>query len=192
MTVRVITLDNGRIALVSPYNEDVPDAAHAIGGRWDPTSRHWHFDGRDEERVRELARNIFGTDGSPEAEADTVTVRWAVGDLTSDKEIRLAGRRVAERRYRDSSVTLGEGVVVVQGGFKGSGGSMRNPTLNAKDNTVLEIRDVPRTAVPTDDPDITVVDDQVDVEKLTAERTRLLARLAEIDATLAAHGHTTA
>ncbi|MYV63273.1 hypothetical protein GTW37_32775 [Streptomyces sp. SID4931] len=192
-TVRVFTLDSGRVALVSPYNAELIEGARDLGGDWDGASRHWHFDGRDEVRVRELARTIFGTDGSAEQEGDTVTVRWAIEGLATakgDNELTLGGRRIAVRRGRDERVRLARGVVIIAGGFPAAAGSMRYPALAPQDGTVLEIRDFPRSAVPTDDPDITIVDeDEVDVEKLTAEltaeRTQLLDRLAQIDATLA-------
>lgn len=189
-TVRVFTLDSGRVALVSPYNAEVSPAAKAIGGRWDGGSRHWHFDGRDEERVRELAREIFGTDGSPEQEGDVVTFRWSIGSYGTskgDNELELAGRRVAYRRSSGEPVRLGEGVVIIEGGFTPGAGSNRYPALGPLPGTVLEVRDFPRAAVPTDDPKITIMDQgAVDVAALSAERDRLLARLAEIDAVLQA------
>lgn len=187
--VRVITLDNGRVALVSPYSPDVPAAAKQIGGRWDGASKHWHFDARDEERVRALAIEIFGTDGSPEAEGDTVTVRWDISRAGRTRELRLAGRMVVQRPGRDDDPVLGRGVVLISGGFAGRGGSVQYPALEPLEGTVLEVRDLPRAAVPADDQDVTVVDERVDVEVLAAERARILARLTEIDATLAAHGY---
>ncbi|MFD8705878.1 hypothetical protein ACFV1W_25285 [Kitasatospora sp. NPDC059648] len=185
--IRVITLDNGRIALVSPYDPDVPAAARKIGGRWDSTAKYWHFDGRDEERVRELALEIFGTDGTPEAEADTVTIRWDISGANTE-ELRYSGRLVARRRSRDERPQLGQGVILISGGFPARGGSEKYPKLDAKAGTVVEIRDLPRAAVDADDPDVTIVDERVDVEALQAERERIVARLAEIDAVLAAHG----
>ncbi|MFE7666450.1 hypothetical protein [Streptomyces celluloflavus] len=187
-TVRVTTLDNGRVALISPYNADVPPAAKKIGGRWNPVLKAWEFDGRDEQRVRDLAREVYGTDGSPEAEADTVTIRWDIGGF-DDNELFYAGRRILRRPSRDEDVQLSPGVVLVAGGFPGRGGSVRYPRIAAEYGTVLEIRDLPRAAVDADAPGVTIVDATVDIEALTAERARLMARLTEIEATLSAHGH---
>ncbi|MFH8350221.1 hypothetical protein [Streptomyces sp. NPDC018045] len=194
-TIRVIQLDTGpnvgRIALVSPYNADMVQSCKDLGGKWDQAAKCWHFDSRDEDRVRELAREVFGTDGSSADEADTVTVRYSIGGLGAgghrlDRLI-LAGREIVIRRYRDEPPRLGQGVVLISGGFASQGGSTRYPSLAAEPGTVLEVRDIPRAAVP-DDPRITIVDETIDVAALTAERARLAARIADIDAALARAG----
>ena len=60
------------------------------------------------------------------------------------EELWMFGRQVASRRSRDDRVRLGEGAIVVQGGFPNSGGSGRYPMLEVFVGTVLEIRDVSR------------------------------------------------
>ena len=91
--IRVETIDTITY-LISPYNPDVPPAARAIGGRWDGARKAWKFDSRDEERVRSLAREVFGTDGTPEAAVDLVTVRIDPAYHQIKAEIRFAGRRI--------------------------------------------------------------------------------------------------
>ncbi|WP_326581695.1 hypothetical protein OIE69_43785 (plasmid) [Actinacidiphila glaucinigra] len=190
--VRVISLDNGRVALVSPYNSELPAAARELGGRWDRTARYWHFDARDEQRVRELARDFFGTDGSPADEADKVTIRWNISNYCQrrgDSELHLGGHRIASRRSRDEDVRLGVGVVLISGGFPGQGGSTKYPALEPLADTVVEIRDLPRALLDNlHRGAYEIVETTVDVAALREERERLLARIAEIDATLAAHG----
>ncbi|MFJ7063110.1 hypothetical protein ACK8N7_00745 [Streptomyces griseobrunneus] len=61
--------------------------------------------------------------------------------------------------------------------------------INAGDDVVVEIRDLPRGALETEEADsYEIVPDQqpVDLEALRAERARLLARIADIDALLEA------
>lgn len=179
-----ITTEGSRIVLDAPYHPNMPKRARALGGRFDGVSKTWSFDVRDEERVRAMARDIYGTDGSTAVEL--VTVRVNLDVYPHERQTMFfAGRKIAHRPGRDYSVRLGDGVVVVEGGFPGSGGSMKNPALSPKDGTVLEIRDLPRTAVEAEMAKyggIEIVEESgPSVEELLAERERLLARLAEID-----------
>lgn len=184
-----ITTEGGTTILESPYHPDLPPAARKLGGRF--AGGVWRFDGRDEQRVRDLAREVYGTDGTP---GKVVTIRIpmdAFEDMLSSQrggeQVFAFGRKVVERRHRDRPVDLGDGVIVISGGFPAGGGSMKNPRLVADRGTVLEIRDVPaghRDLAEYADY-IQVVDDQVPaVEELLAERERLLKRLEEIEALL--------
>lgn len=191
--IQITTQDNGRLAVTSPYNADYVAGAKDIGGRWDGANRQWTFDPRDEERLRELLRDVYGTDGSPADQADLVTVRWNItgqGVSRGDNELYFAGRVVASRRSRDDTVRLGPNVILISGGFDYSGGSMRYPSLSPEEGTVIEIRDVPRSAVTGTGAEI--VGETIDIDALLAKREQLLAQLAELDETLAAHGHTVA
>ena len=117
-----------------------------LGGRWDAGSKAWVFDPRDEVRVRELCAKIYGTDGSAPVELLTIRAPAEVCDTKgggAGLEAWLAGRQVARAFGRDSGAKLGEGVVLVSGGFS-SGGSVKNCKVTWKAGTVFEIRDVPR------------------------------------------------
>jgi hypothetical protein len=108
------------------------------GARWDKSLPGWGgFDTRDTERVRERCLRHFGTDGTPCDMCDIT------GYKPAENPDYFCGRLVAERAGRDQSVALGRGVVVLSGGFPGSGGSVKNPRLDAKEGTRIEIRDVP-------------------------------------------------
>lgn len=169
----------------TPYNEKFVTGARAIGGKWNRHERKWTFDRRDEERVRALCREVFGTDGSPEDQADLVTVRIRAADYEQWGEIAFIGRKVAWRPGRDTRVRLADNVVVVQGRFPSSGGSRNNPRVDAGDDVILEIRDIPRAALSVEkEGTYEIVEETIDKEALRAERERLLARLTEIDAIL--------
>lgn len=172
-----VVVSGKTVTVKAPFSPDFPAPARDAGGNWNGDV--WTFDVRDESRVRALCREIYGTDG---AVAETVTVRTS--NIPWDKTMFAYGRRVAHRPSRDERVRLGEGVVIIEGGFPPSGGSVKNPRLDPEQGTVLEIRDVPAghaDVVPED-----IVDRSVDVEALRAEREHLLARLAEINALLSA------
>lgn len=186
-----ITQQADRLAVASPYNPGFPPSAKALGGRWHPETKTWRFDPRDEDRVRGLCREVYGTDGS--GDVPTVTVRIVVDDdnLESDQTSWfVAGREVARVYDRDGGARLAEGVVVVSGKLF-SCGSRRHPTLGIEDGTVLELRDVPVAAAEAAQRDApgwyqvaVVSQEDVDRGALRAEGRRLLARLREIEGAL--------
>lgn len=136
-----ITIAN-RVQLVCPYDPDFPAKAAALGGYF--RGGTWFFDLRDEQRVRDLVKAVYGTDGS-DVDQPTVTVRvdaYALIGTRSCAELRLAGRSLVSRRARDSRVQLGTGVIVAEGSFPSSGGSVKSPSLFPKAGTVLEVRDL--------------------------------------------------
>lgn len=194
----IILVSGSKVTASSPYNPELPSSAKALGGRWDAAARVWTFDARDEQRVRELYRTVYGTDGTA---SDVVTIRATAAALaraTSGQwratTVFLAGREVAHVRGRDSGATLGEGVVVVEG-WVSSGGSVKNPRVDWGKSTVLEIRDVPRglaEALAADaESGVAIVeasaaaDDSARRAELEGEAARLRARLAEIESELA-------
>ena len=175
-------IDGEKIVAVTPYTPDWPSAAKKIGGRWNPEIKAWVFDPRDEDKVRQLAIKLFGTDGET-GTASTVTVHY---DIYSDfnncrGECWLFGRKIAWRLGRDSSVRLGDGVIILKGGFKNSGGSMKYPEIAPLEGTILEIRDVPAGHSDLSKSDVVVVEQATNRETLIKERDQLLVRLAEID-----------
>lgn len=182
-------LEGPRISVISPFSPEMPPKARELGGRWDRQRSAWIFDARDRERVAELLRSIYGTDGTQDTAAATVTVRVRLYDYEDGKTARFAGRRIAERPSRDADVRLSKGVVLVEGYLPGRGGSVANPRIDAPKDVVVEIRDLPHGALSVEDEDsYEIVDQAVDTTALRAERARLLARLTEIDAALAAAG----
>lgn len=181
-----VTSEGNETTLVSPYHPDFPAGAREIGGGWDRERRIWRFDRRDEDRVRDLARVYFGVDGTEPAD-DLVTVRVSLEGREHSDAARFAGREIARRRARDEPVRLPKDVVVVSGMLKRHGGSVKNPRVEAED-VIVEIRDLPRGALSIEKPESyeLVGAAAPTVEALQAERERLVSRIAEIDAQLAA------
>lgn len=180
-----VTVEGSKVVTTTPYNPDFIAPAKGLGGRFlgkENGLGKWQFDSRDEQRVRDLLRTTYGTDGDA---VETVTVRI---DITkaSDPEFRRFGRLIARRDERDADVRLGPGVVLVHGGFQGRGGSMKYPELGPLDGTILEVRDIPAGHPDLSDlgPRDEIVDTGIDPAGLAAERARLVARIAEIDALL--------
>uniref|UniRef100_UPI003F493CAD hypothetical protein n=1 Tax=Amycolatopsis sp. CA-096443 TaxID=3239919 RepID=UPI003F493CAD len=179
-----ITADGDTIVVRSPYYPDWPAKARKLGGRY--TGEGWTFDARDEERVRDLAREIYGTDGTPDPEG-TMSVRIVVDDVGGPGDGQPAalyrfGRHIASRFSRDEEPRLGKGVVLIAGGFEPQAGSMKYPQLAPLEGTVAEVRDVPHAVARDNDLDIVAGSGSApDRDALHAERDRLAARIAEID-----------
>lgn len=184
------------ICVTSPYNPDLPKPAKKLGGKWNPAKSAWCFDRRDESRVEELYRSIYGewdTNNAPAADAVTCRVKILEKVWAGQRGIYFAGRQIARATGRDSGATLGNGVIVLAGRGFDSGGSVKNWTTVGYEETEFELRDVPLSKVKeemenednADIYEITILGD-IDSAALQAEKECLLARIVEIDAILAA------
>ena len=190
--VTIETIDTTNIIIVrAPYNPDFSTAARNLGGRWSGNHRGWAFNMQTRARVRETLKTIYGTD-SPDY--TSVTARFDVGawwrqdTIGDDSVCYFAGRQILSRRERDTIVKLGEGVVLIEGSFNPSGGSIRYPSLDLDRGTIVEVYDVPADHQDLTRDGVTTVQVQeselVDVDALMAERERIVARLNEINEVL--------
>ena len=143
-----VAAEGGAVALKSPYHPDLPSMARRIGGRWDRQA--WRFDSRDEERVRDLARDIYGTDGADGARLVDVEIIIHDEIVSQRAAIYFAGREIARAFGRDSGCRLGEGVLHLEGESPQSGGSAKNWTTVLRPGR-YELRDVPAPALPPSD-----------------------------------------
>lgn len=131
------------LCVTTPFHPDFAPKARLIGGRWESTNSRWQFAPRDADRVRELCITIYGEDDYPCERRD---VRFDLALLPDGPELWGFGRCLAARRGRDYGVQLGEGVILLSGGFPGRGGSMNHPRV-ACGEAYVEIRDVPLVKV---------------------------------------------
>jgi len=138
-----------QLKLTSPYHPDLPSRARAIGGRWNSLTKTWRFDVRDARRVRDLCLQIYGQDplAEPDEAPELLTVRLDLDRFERGQDLWLFGREICTRPGRDYTVRLGQGVILLSGGFPSYGGSMRHPELAPNDGTLLEVRDVPKPLV---------------------------------------------
>ena len=177
-----ITDTEDNTILSSPYNEEAVKRARELHGRFDYQTKTWRFDKRDHDRVVALARDVYGYSEDPDT--PTVTVRVNAEDHRDDDNgIRFAGRTIAYRPSRDGRVRLAENVVVVEGHFPESSGSMKSPTvLGVGDHVVLEVRDIPSTSLTLEEDSYTIVDGAKERRQvLEDEKKRLLERVRQID-----------
>lgn len=188
--ITVTELDN-TISVTAPYDAAFVRQARRAGGRWNRQARSWVFDARDRGAVEAALAECYGW--APQG-AQTGDFRITLTSSNAGgREVRILGRRVARRWRRDDDVALGEGVAVVDGDFPSRGGSHSSPAvLDPGDGDVtLVVRDLPLTVMGDEDLVETyqvapVPAAEQDLGALRAERDRLVRRLAEIDALLAA------
>ena len=130
----------------SPYHPKFVTFAHDHQAAW--KAPEWIFDSRDEKSIRVFCLDLYGTDGSPCPTCDVqINLDYSPSliplFLSKDAACFWAGRPLAQRVSRDSSVRIGDSVVIVSGGFPGSGGSVKHPALAEREGTILEVRNVP-------------------------------------------------
>lgn len=185
LTLAPVKMKDGstKLQLKTPYAPDLPARCKALGGKWGPADKAWYFDERDAGRVRDLCVETFGIDplAEPDEAPELVTVRVSLDAFSDGAEAWAFGRELARRPGRDYDVRLGGGVILISGGFPRTGGSMKNPSLAAKDGTVLEVRDVPRPLAEQEVANWRPMADGADAATRKAE-----ALVAELEARLAA------
>jgi len=136
-----VTVEGDLVVLKSPYNDECIKRIKALGGRWNPRRRVWEVNSRYEDNVREIAMDIYGTDGR---KVETTTIRIDLDKYggTLYDEIVIAGQTVVKKRHRDQLPVLVR-TAVVKGKLLSSGGSLRYPLIKWKAGTILEVWDVP-------------------------------------------------
>lgn len=183
-----IKINGDTIEVVAPFLPDfVAQAKSKLGGRWTGTA--WAFDARNESAVRQAVKTYYGwEDGVP-----LVSVKLHFDEDTHETcaGIYRLGRQIAAAKDRDSGARLGLGVVLESGDVD-SGGSQKNWQTTIDADTVLVVHDVPlpiAQAFNESGERCEIIPSAVEksrVDVLREERERLVARLAEIDAELAA------
>lgn len=130
------------IYVTSPYNSSLPSRARDLGGEWDKVRSAWKYHTDEWELVAELYRDIYGYfDEKPDFVTAIVTCSEDLPSKWHDS-IYFAGLPVATAYDRDSGAKLGEGVIVIKGGFD-SGGSKKNWRTVAKEGTIFKVKNVP-------------------------------------------------
>lgn len=185
-----VHVDDKEINVRGPYNWGFVRGAKKLAGKWQASQKSWTFDVRVEGLVRALCMRWYGSDGATIPDLVDVRLTYPDGRRALQSPVVVYGRIVASATGRDSGARLGEGVVLAQGGVTSSG-SWANWQTYIKPETVLLMHDVPRGLVESEGAkdaiveiiarNANVVSDHV---ALSAERSRLWARIVEIDAVL--------
>lgn len=182
-----VTTKEGLLTVASPYNKEFVSFAKMRGGKWSDAEKVWMFDPRDEFAVRSALIDIFGTDDYESCPKVSVRVNLNYFVDIGDEFI-LFGRQLLRRRYSHRHVDMDGGVVIVSGGFPPESGSRRQPKIEPKPDTIIEVRDVPRDiAMRTwaEYREAIELLGGVDLETLQEEKSALLKRIEQIDQMIA-------
>lgn len=166
LAINTVKMTSGTINLKldSPYHPDLPPKLRQLGGKWNADRRAWYLPADVEASLRQVCVEIFGIDPLAAAPADLVNAEIDITGFASGEQTLYAfGRSLLHRPGRDANVRPGDGVSILRGSFKPTGGSARYPALGAAGGeTVLLVRDVPRAALEQFQADhgyaITIVD----------------------------------
>ena len=183
--------NNGNTASIyTPYNAEFVRRVKNAGGRWDANEKCWAVPSSAVDAVREIMRDVYGRDDVDAGQ--TVKVRLTFEDRVHGdfcEPLTIYGHTISRAFGRDSGARAGEGVYFIKG-CPISSGSVKNWTSSVEAGSIVEINDAQRSLVETETlpKDITVEimpsSTEIDADALNAERARLAARIAEIDALL--------
>lgn len=178
--------ENDIIKVQSEYNKAFISGSRMIQGKWN--SPYWVFPAENEEPLKELLVNVYGECGDLDTNIPRVTVDLMLDDYPHGSDVKIGDMNVCWRPARDSSVRLSDSAMLICGGFPKSGGSRNNPYVYAEQGTVLRVKGIPVVLFNKikDLAGVKLVDESVDKRALAAEKERLLARIAEIDALIGA------
>lgn len=192
MAIVDIRTSGAQTSVRSPINDLFVTHAKKLGGKWNTARNVWEFDARDEQRVRELCVRYYGSDGLVD-DVCTLRVKFETTHYMDQRAYTIHGRPIARAFGRDSGAKQGDGVVFLSGRAN-SGGSVKNWDTRILAGSEILVRDFPRavaeklaTNEPGSDPFYSIEPEEVpvDVQALTAERAKLVERIAEIDNILA-------
>lgn len=191
-----VKIEGNSIMVKSPYDKTFISEIKRLGGKWD--APYWVVDIRQEERVKEILRDVYGEDGAVTSSEDEDMVDLKLTGCAWDNaeavnEMRLGNRLIAARRMRDAAVYFGNEVTCIAGKFKASGGSSKYPLVAPEDPDALvfEVYNVSRNLYNKvkDREGVSLLSDtnpsKTEKEKLLEEKAKLLVRLKEIESELA-------
>lgn len=177
-----------KAAVYTPYNPAFVSKIKLLGGRWDPAEKCWTVSDNAVEDARRVMREVYGRDDQPVSETVDVQLVFDEEVYKLRAPVVLLGRIIASASGRDSGARVGTDVLFVSG-CPISGGSVKNWRTIVQKGSVVRLPQLPKGAVENPDlPDgvrMEVLGGETDRAALEAEKAKLLARIAEIDALLA-------
>lgn len=184
-----ITIAKGMAQVKTPYNADFVSKIRMVGGaKWDAEKRRWTVPESAVPAVREIMRDVYGRDDLVEGETVSVRLTFAETVEKTTTSVIIMGHTISRAYGRDSGANPGDGVSFVLGECF-SGGSMRNWTSGVKSGSVVIIDKVPIALYEREKDQLPrgvtceIVENDCPTSRiqLEEEKSRLLARIAEID-----------
>lgn len=177
-----IEIKNNSAYVFTPYNPLFVRKIKSIGGAmWDGYEKCWKIPSSAVDTVREIMIDVYGESDLPDdVEKVNIRVNFPDGAAEFRSPVVVFGRVIASAYGRDSGAKVGDGVVFIKG-EPDSGGSVKNWKTVIPDGSIVEIHNIPVTAL-NDSYDYEIVEEKkIDKAALMAEKEKLLNRIAEID-----------
>src|SRR5690554_4380022 len=110
--------DGDTIRVKAPYHDAALRRFRQLKGRFDKQSGRWVFRSEHIDLVRQALRDHYGHDDQVKRTVD-VQITMAGHYAKGENEEWFGGRRILQRRWRDSPPQLGDEVILVEGKFDG-------------------------------------------------------------------------
>lgn len=191
MKLEIVSRD-GYAYVITPRNEEfVKRIKQVASARWDPLKRAWRIDPQYVNAARQIMADIFGESDVP-AEGKRYDIRLTFSKEVSEVRsgVYFFGRCVAYAGSRDGGARPGDGVCYLKGECA-SGGSAKNWESRVREGAVVMLYNVPESLLDKEERQKGVTYEFIErttasKADLEAEKARLMARIAEIDALLQA------
>ena len=137
-----VTVENGKIKVVSLYNRGYISRTKQIQGKW--AAPCWEFPEENKEQVKDLLIECYGECGSL-GDVNTVNIEIDLDKYNGEvnEAVKLGAMTLVSRPHRDREVVFAPNVMLVAGGFDETGGSAKYPRVCAHEGTVLRVKCVP-------------------------------------------------
>lgn len=189
-----IEIKDGQAYLTTPYNPVYVQRIKQLGARWDASSKRWRINEQSIYAARKIMREVYGEDDQKHGEKVTVIATFDKTQSALCSAYCLLGKIIAQAYGRDTGAKVGPDAAFVEGAPL-SGGSVKNWETIIPKGSVVEIYNVPRSFAEQEIErsesenneisfEIKNASGKIDRAALSAERERLLLRIAEIDSLL--------
>lgn len=179
-----ITIDGDKAYLSTPYNADyVKRIRNVSGAKWDPTRIAWCIDAAAVDDARAIMRDVYGEDDQTSGKKVKVKLHFSQRTYAYHGSITIYGKTLSRASSRDSGARAGDDVSFVAGSPE-SGGSRNNWASVVPEGAIVILHNVPESMLDQALPEgvkMEIMGTGIDRDALTAEKSRLLARIAEID-----------
>ncbi len=179
-----LTVNNGQVKVQTPYNAEFVTKAKNLGGKWDSLSKSWIFNENVLNYVKEILIQIYGVTGETTYQTCTLVVKNYSAEVVTGA-VDLFGRTIARASGRDTGVSLGEGIVWING-KKQSGGSTKY-WKTIVENALFEIQDFPVERTKFEDVQKAITEGWVEIKVTESKKTReeIESEIAELKEKLA-------
>lgn len=185
MSTMRIKIEDGTAKVFTPYNPEFVRRIKSVGkAKWNGSEKCWQVSELAVEAVRTIMMDVYGETDIPDCgEKVSVRVKFLEEHSAFREAFVLFGKTIASAFGRDSGARTGDEAIFIQGDPR-SGGSMKNWYTIIPKDCVVELHNVPKALVETNEDgeiEIQILENKINKTALLAEKENLLKRLAEIE-----------